>query len=137
MNPKIDWFEIFFSSSGRVGAVRFTIAAVLLLFLLGLYDATFKGALPLLAWVIVYPVLFFCGACVLSKRLHDRGRSGWWSAVILLAVAMVWPGPEGPLDFVAVLVLVWAAIDLCLMPGERGNNRYGPSLHRLEPREQS
>ena len=27
-------------------------------------------------------------------------------------------------------VLVWAVIDLCIMPGERGNNRYGPSLHR-------
>jgi uncharacterized membrane protein YhaH (DUF805 family) len=136
MNPKIDWFEIFFSSSGRVGAVRFTIAAVVLLLILGVYDSTFKGALPWLS-IVVYAPLLFCGACVLSKRLHDRGRSGWWSAIILLAVAMVWPGPEGFLDFVAVLVLVWAVIDLCIMPGERGNNRYGPTLHRLETREQS
>jgi len=136
MNPKIDWFEIFFSSSGRVGAVRFTIAAALLLLLLGVYDATFKGAVPWLSF-LVYAPLLFCGACVLSKRLHDRGRSGWWSAVILLAVAMVWPGPEGFLAFVAVLVLVWAVIDLCIMPGERGNNRYGPTLHRLETREQN
>ncbi len=136
MNPKIDWFEIFFSSSGRVGAVRFTIAALLLLLLLGVYDSTFKSAMAWLSFVVYVPLLF-SGACVLSKRLHDRGRSGWWSAVILLAVAMVWPGPEGFLDFVAVLVLVWAVIDLCIMPGERGNNRYGPSLHRLEAREQN
>ena len=136
MNPKIDWFEIFFSSSGRVGAVRFTIAALLLLLLLGVYDSTVKSALAWLSFVVYVPLLF-SGACVLSKRLHDRGRSGWWSAVILLAVAMVWPGPEGFLDFVAVLVLVWAVIDLCIMPGERGNNRYGPSLHRLETREQN
>ena len=136
MNPKIDWFEIFFSSSGRVGAVRFTIAALLLLLLLGVYDSTIKSALAWLSFVVYVPLLF-SGACVLSKRLHDRGRSGWWSAVILLAVAMVWPGPEGFLDFVAVLVLVWAVIDLCIMPGERGNNRYGPSLHRLETREQN
>ena len=80
--------------------------------------------------MFVYAPLFFCGACVLSKRLHDRGRSGWWSAVILLAVAMVWPRPEGFLSFVAVLVLVWALIDLCIMPGERGNNRYGQTLYR-------
>jgi uncharacterized membrane protein YhaH (DUF805 family) len=136
MNPKIDWFEIFFSSSGRVGAVRFTIAASLLLLLLGVYDSTIKGAMAWLSFIVYVPLLF-SGACVLSKRLHDRGRSGWWSAVILLAVAMVWPGPEGFLDFVAVLVLVWAVIDLCIMPGERGNNRYGPSLHRLETREQN
>jgi uncharacterized membrane protein YhaH (DUF805 family) len=136
MNPKIDWFEIFFSSSGRMGAVRFTIAAALLLLLLGLYDATLKGSLPWLS-LFVYVPLFFCGACVLSKRLHDRGRSGWWAAVILLAAAMVWPRPEGFLDFVAVLVLVWAVIDLCVMPGERGNNRYGVSLHRVEAREQT
>jgi len=130
MNPKIDWFETFLSSSGRIGALRFTVSAALLLLLLALYDATFKGSLRLLTGIVAYGLLLFCGACVLSKRLHDRGRSGWWSAVILLAVAMVWPGPEGFLDFVAVLVLVWAVIDLCIMPGERGNNRYGPSLHR-------
>ncbi len=136
MNPKIDWIETFFSSSGRISALRFTVAAAILMLLLALYEAACKGSLQLLTGWAAYPLLFFCGACVISKRLHDRGRSGWWSAIILLAIVMVWPVPEGFFDFIAVLVLVWAVIDLCIMPGERGNNRYGSAL-RLETREQS
>jgi uncharacterized membrane protein YhaH (DUF805 family) len=51
--------------------------------------------------------------------------------VILLAVVMVWPRPQGFFDFIAVAVLAWAVIDLCVMPGERGDNRYGRTLFRL------
>ena len=76
---------------------------------------------------MVYPVLVFCGASVLSKRLHDRGRSGWWSAPILLAVLVVWPYPAGLVSALFSLVLFWALIDLGLMPGEQGANRYGPN----------
>jgi uncharacterized membrane protein YhaH (DUF805 family) len=64
---------------------------------------------------------------VLSKRLHDRGRSGWWSALILSAVAAVWPHPSSFFDFFFVLVLIWAAVDLGVMTGEAGANRYGPN----------
>ncbi|MGA9658169.1 MAG: DUF805 domain-containing protein [Asticcacaulis sp.] len=136
MYPKIDWSELFFSSTGRAGQMPSIIAACVLLFLLAIFESTLSGPLLFVSWV-VYPVFFYCGACVLSKRLHDRGRSGWWAAVILLALAMVWPRPTGFFDFVAVLVLVWAVIDLCVMPGERGDNRYGRTLYRLAAREQT
>ena len=134
MNPKIDWSELFFSSTGRAGQVPSIIAAAVLLLFLAVYESVVTGALSFLNW-IVYPILFYCGACVVSKRLHDRGRSGWWAGVILLAVVMVWPRPQGFFDFIAVVVLVWAAIDLCVMPGERGDNRYGATLFRLTPGE--
>lgn len=136
MNPKIDWSQLFLSSTGRIRQLPFIVGVCLLLFVLGLYASAAKGLLQLTGWV-VYPALFYGGACILSKRLHDRGRSGWWSAVILAAIVMVWPAPSGFFDFIAVLVLVWAAIDLCVMPGERGDNRYGRTLFRLKPREQS
>ncbi|HEX7799345.1 MAG TPA: DUF805 domain-containing protein [Asticcacaulis sp.] len=136
MNPKIDWAELFFSSSGRTGQGPSTLAAAVLLLILAMYEALMAGPLQYLTGWIVYPVLLFCGACVLSKRLHDRGRSGWWAAVILAAVIMVWPAPKGFFDFVAMVVLIWAAVDLCVMPGERGDNRYGPSLYKpVTPRE--
>lgn len=135
MNPMRDWGELFFSASGRIGQVPFTVAAVVLLLLLGFFQSLVTGPLQLALGVIVYAALLYCGACVLSKRLHDRGRSGWWAAVILLAVAIVWPVPEGFFDFVGVVVLVWAVVDLCVMPGERGDNRYGKTLWRLKPRE--
>ncbi len=135
MNPMRDWGELFFSSTGRVGQLPFAVAAAVLLFVLGFFQALITGPLQIMAGIIVYPALFFSGACVLSKRLHDRGRSGWWAVVILLAIAIVWPVPEGFFDFVGVVVLVWAVVDLCVMPGERGDNRYGRTLYRLKPRE--
>jgi len=137
MNGKIDWGNLFFSAAGRGRQLHFLIGAAVLLLLLFLYDSAVKGALQFVTGWIVYPVLLWMGACVLSKRLHDRGRSGWWSAVILLAVVMVWPTPTGFFDFVAVLVLVWAVVDLGVMPGERGDNRYGRTLFRFKPREQA
>ncbi|WKL57084.1 DUF805 domain-containing protein [Asticcacaulis sp. ZE23SCel15] len=128
MNAKIDWSELFFSSTGRGRQMPFVIAGVILLIALAFYESVVTGGLKLLTGWVVYPVLFFCAACVLSKRLHDRGRSGWWSAVILVAFVMVWPQPEGFFDFIGVAVLVWAFVDLTLMPGERGMNRYGPPI---------
>ena len=78
--------------------------------------------------------LFYCAACVLSKRLHDRGRSGWWAALILLAIVGVWPQPAGFFDFLFVVVLVWAGVELGAMPGEAGTNRYGANpLRPLAP----
>ena len=136
MNTKIDWGTLFFSANGRIRQFHFIIGVAVLLLLLCLYDSAVKGSLQFVTGWIVYPVLLGMGACVLSKRLHDRGRSGWWSAVILLAVVMVWPAPTGFFDFVAVLVLIWAVVDLGVMPGERGDNRFGRTLFRLGVREQ-
>ena len=70
--------------------------------------------------------LLFTGACVLSKRLHDRGRSGWWAAVILLAAVAVHDTIEF-WDFPFVLVLVWAIVELGVLAGEQGANRFGPN----------
>ncbi len=137
MNAKIDWSQLFFSAKGRVRQLHFVIAAALLFVGLCLYESAVKGPLQFATGWVVYPALFYMGACVLSKRLHDRGRSGWWAAVILLAIVMVWPAPTGFFDFIAVVVLAWAVIDLCIMPGERGDNRYGRTLLRLQAREQA
>jgi uncharacterized membrane protein YhaH (DUF805 family) len=135
MNSKIDWSELFFSSTGRAGQMPSIIAGAVLLLVFAFYRSVVSGPLEFLNW-IVYPVLLYCGACVLSKRLHDRGRSGWWAAVILLALVMVLPRPQGFFDFVAAMVLIWALIDLCVMPGERGDNRYGRTLFNALSREQ-
>jgi uncharacterized membrane protein YhaH (DUF805 family) len=76
---------------------------------------------------LVYPPLLFFATCVLSKRLHDRGRSGWWAALVLLSLVAVWPTPKHFLDFLFAGVVVWAIVELGVMPGEQGANRYGPN----------
>ena len=44
------------------------------------------------------------------KRCHDRGKSGWWMLLILI------PFVGG----------IWWLIDLGVLEGEQGPNKYGP-----------
>lgn len=123
--------ELFLSAQGRAPRLPSLLVAGVLLFLAALYEATVTPTLHWITGWFVYPALFYPGTCVLSKRLHDRGRSGWWAALILVSIVAVWPHPAGFLDFLFFLVLVWAAVELAVMPGEQGANRYG--LNPLGP----
>jgi uncharacterized membrane protein YhaH (DUF805 family) len=127
MNGQIDWSDLFFSASGRVARTPFLIAAAILIAVAAVYEAIVGSTLHWLTGWVVYPALIYCGACVLSKRLHDRGRTGWWAALILFALVAVWPHPDRFLDFLFAMVLVWAAVELGVMAGEAGTNRYGPN----------
>jgi uncharacterized membrane protein YhaH (DUF805 family) len=133
MNAQTDWGELFFSAAGRAPRGPSLMAAGLLLLIAALYEAMVGPTLHWITGAFVYGALFFCGCCVLSKRLHDRGRSGWWAALILAAVVAVWPAPDKFFDFLFALVLVWAAVELGVMPGEAGANRYGPNPLRPAP----
>jgi uncharacterized membrane protein YhaH (DUF805 family) len=130
MNGQIDWGELFFSADGRAPRASSWIATVILLVVGAAYDNLAPAPLHWITGWFVYPPLFYSGACVLSKRLHDRGRSGWWAALVLVAIVAVWPAPGrifGPLAFLFGLVVVWAIVELGVMPGELGANRYGPN----------
>ena len=130
MSGHADLVGLFFSAAGRAPRAQAWIGAVVLVALAALYEAL-VGEIGTLHWLtgwFVYPALIFCGACVLSKRLHDRGRSGWWAALILAAV---WPQPSHFFDFLFVVVLLWALVELGVMPGEAGANRFGANPLRL------
>ena len=133
MNGQVDWGSLFFSASGRLSRTPFLIAAAILFGIAVVYEAV-VGDTVTLHWLtgwFVYPALFYCGACVLSKRLHDRGRSGWVAAVILTALVATWPVPIGFFDFLFMLVVIWAVVELGVMGGEPGANRFGPNPLRM------
>lgn len=131
MNGQIEWAALFFSADGRIARMPFLVGAAILIAMAAIYEAIVPNILHWLTGWVVYPALFFGGACVLSKRLHDRGRSGWWAALILFALTAVWPQPTGFFDFLFAIVLVWATVELGVMAGEPGANRYGPNPMRL------
>jgi uncharacterized membrane protein YhaH (DUF805 family) len=118
---------LFFSTQGRAPRTPSVIAAIVLVVATALYEDLVGSTLHWITGWFVYPSLFFMGVCVLSKRLHDRGRSGWWAALILASTIAIWPHPAGFLDFVFFLVVAWAFVELAVMPGEQGSNRYGPN----------
>jgi uncharacterized membrane protein YhaH (DUF805 family) len=124
VNGQMSIGELFLSAQGRAPRLPSIIAAAVLLVLAALYEAVPSSVHWITGW-FVYPPLFYFGVCVLSKRLHDRGRSGWWAALIEISIVACWPHPEGFFDFAFVLVLVWAAVELAILPGEQGANRYG------------
>ena len=112
MNRRFGWSDLLLSAAGRLARTSFWIASAGLIGLAALYEAAFG---PTLHWLTG------------SKRLHDRGRSGWWAALVLFALVAVWPTPHGFGALLFSLILVWAAIELGVMQGEDGANRFGPS----------
>ena len=127
MSDRSELAELFLSSNGRLARTPFLIASAVVVGVAVFYEAIANYTLHWLTGWFVYPVLLFTGACLLSKRLHDRGRSGWWSMLILIAVVAVWLQPEHFLDFLFSLVILWSVVELGVMGGEQGANRYGPN----------
>jgi uncharacterized membrane protein YhaH (DUF805 family) len=60
---------------------------------------------------IVSLVFFYPTYAIYTKRWHDRGKSGWWSLIVLVPII-------GPL---------WMFIECGFLGGEDGSNTYGPN----------
>jgi uncharacterized membrane protein YhaH (DUF805 family) len=127
MNGNLDLRDLFFSADGRIARTPFWLGATLLLMLLALYQSVDSVTLHWVTGWFVYPLLTYPAVCVLSKRLHDRGKSGWFAAPIILAMISVFSAPFGFFDFAWSLVLVWTVVELGFMAGEQGANRFGVS----------
>jgi hypothetical protein len=70
----------------------------------------------------------FSAACILSKRLHDRGNRGWWAFAPVWALWVSWSPPHDLGQVPPLAILAVSFIYLGLIPGQRGANRFGPSL---------
>jgi uncharacterized membrane protein YhaH (DUF805 family) len=102
--------------------------------------------------VILGLLLFWPSLAASVKRLHDRNRSGLWLiafwgpailsgvfGVVIRELWLVWvygPAspfyiwPQGPFltAFTVALVLwLWGAVELGVLPGTAGSNKYGPA----------
>lgn len=113
------------SSTGRLSRAAFLAAAAVLLAVACAYEYGLARGLGVrLGWV-AYPLLLFPVACILSKRLHDRGRAGWWAFLVVWALIEAWPTPSNLFGYAALAVLTVTVLDLGLLPGEPGPNRFG------------
>ncbi len=126
----IDWKTLFVSADGRLTRTPFWMAAGLLIAALLVYQAITGVTARIVTGWMIYPILAFFGVCVLAKRFHDRGRSGWYAAPVVLSLTGVL-GPWNPPDLIFLGILVWAFVELALLNGEQGANRFGvnPARH--------
>ena len=99
---------------GRLGRTGYWIVTALLTALL-LLASRFEGrelcTLPLLPLLMALALFGWIDVASGIKRLHDRGKSGWW----LLLVLVPWVGP------------LRALIELGCLPGDPQDNDYGPA----------
>ena len=66
---------------------------------------------PLLVVLVLAVPVTWMGFCLLVKRWHDRGRSGWWVIIGL----------------VPLIGNLWALIECGFLAGSRSGNKYGPA----------
>ena len=123
----IDWRALFISTDGRISRGPWWIAVGVLLAVSALYEGLSGATTRLASFWFVYPALLFAAGCVCWKRLHDRGRTGWWAVMVLVAFLAVWPISHPVAAAFALPILVWAVVELGAMPGEQGANRFGSS----------
>lgn len=136
----MDWFGLFTRLDGRIGRRSFWAGLVVLALAFFLADLlTRRVGVALFLFI---PFIYLLIA-VLVKRLHDRGRSGWWAAVLLaplgaaLAVALGARiiGLGETAITTATSVAIWISMlalgglivfELGLRPGDPGYSEHGP-----------
>ena len=124
-----DALELFFSSSGRLSRLPFLAGEATVLGLLRLYDRWIVGwPRRLTGWAVLF-VLLFAGCCLASRRLHDLGRSGWWTFLYLGVFLCAWPRPW---TWLGALLAVMT-LELTLRPGQGRPNRFGAALSPGRP----
>jgi uncharacterized membrane protein YhaH (DUF805 family) len=83
MERAVDWSSLFLSLDGRIGRRAFWLGFIVVGAGLIAADVISRVISPsvgisvFLSLVLVYPLV-----AVVVKRLHDRGRSGWWAALL-------------------------------------------------------
>lgn len=117
--------ELFFYSTQRTGRLQFIFGISVLI---GLWCVIVWGSGSGLSHGLTVPaqlIVAYSALCVLSLRLHDCGRSGWWAWLILgtalyadLMSGWIALGAGGFAAVCLGLLVVW--------PGQKTLNRHGP-----------
>ena len=138
------------ANAPRIGRSRFIghgigVAIVLAAILVGVRllvskavpDPTLQATIDHYAAVVVATLLLLAVLDLGIRRRHDRGRSGVDCVVALMllegiAIATIFervpPGiPLMAAGGVAGLIVLYLILMLCILPGNRGANRYGES----------
>jgi uncharacterized membrane protein YhaH (DUF805 family) len=103
--------QVWFSFEGRIGRQTYWLKYFLpwlgLNIVAGIIDAvTGVPAVGLVVALVGLWVGFAAGA----KRCHDRDRSGWFQAIMLIPI----------------IGLIWLIVELGFLKGSEGENRFGP-----------
>ncbi len=151
----MDWVWFLFGFQGRINRAKywlwhviFVIASLLFMMLFSGYihnfavleshlgdDAPLSAFIPF--FVIGLPAIIvgtWAIAATAIKRLHDRGKSGWWMVPFYIVPAFLRDAVDRTnnphLFFVIVLagvvLTIWGFVEVFCLKGTPGTNRFGP-----------
>jgi uncharacterized membrane protein YhaH (DUF805 family) len=112
----MDWKYLFTSFDGRINRKPFWLGIVVMIaisIVASILDLIFGtrsaesgfGIISgIVSLIMIYPSL-----ALYAKRWHDRGKSGWWSLIIL----------------VPLVGAIWILVELGFLRGTEGPNNYG------------
>lgn len=129
----MDWKKFYFCYEGRINRRKLWLNFAVPVFLIGVILAGIDASI---GWTYglsaVFSLAILWPKVILStKRLHDRGLSGWWQAAPVAAFALAAAGfkiftPLGVLfGMVAVGLGIWIATQIGFLKGTDGPNRFG------------
>ncbi len=104
----IDFAYLFTSAEGRINRQRWWIG-IGILFLVSIVSTLLFGTEGLVSLIITI-LTMIAGIMLHIKRCHDRDKSGWWCLLLIIPI----------------VGFVWALVDLGILEGTRGENRFGP-----------
>jgi len=123
-----------FSIKGRIGRRDFWLWMVIwVVAMAALFYAVDFNLLASQTAAFMLVCLLWPTACVMVKRLHDRGKSGPWALLFVLAWMLLagnWDMLNGTLQwavgrFIPTLIMVAMIIDLGAFVGTQGENKFG------------
>lgn len=132
-----------FSIKGRIGRRDFWIwMGIWLLAMVILFTLAGGEMLSIQTAAFILVCLLWPTAAVTVKRLHDRGKSGTWALLMVLAWMLlagnwamlpgVWQWGVG--RFIPTLIIVMMLIDLGAFVGTQGENKYGKDTQDVKYR---
>ena len=123
-----------FSIKGRIGRRDFWLWMVIwVVAMAALFYAVDFNLLASQTAAFMLVCLLWPTACVMVKRLHDRGKSGPWALLFVVAWMLLagnWDMLNGTLQwavgrFIPTLIMVAMIIDLGAFVGTQGENKFG------------
>ena len=129
--------RLWFGFSGRANRAKSGLVALVNVVTIAVLAAVATMMATLALWIvliIVIVVLMVSAVAITIRRLHDRGKSGWWALVFIFVPGLLQgigsrlgdPVPMMILSLAGVAVSIWALVELGFLRGTDGDNAYGP-----------